>query len=532
MIKIKEQTAALKKIWYSFLNFVRSHLLLAVGIAVFIWLIYGGQAFNNYYYIDKEALVNEPGSFYNWDEIGRFGLILMKKVFGMSWYNPYLAGIMLLLTLWVAAMEAGSLFHAIEPRLTAPILFIFILLFLVYPTYVEQFLFQFQAFEVAAAMLFLLLSDHYLVQSLQEKNIIAFSMSIPLVVIAFGIYQSMIPLQLCLYLSVFLMLTYAKNGERKMIISTVRYFALHFVVTIGVYGLISSFFQKSDYLSGQVVWQKDSYDAAISRIRLYFNFVTKRLEVGYTLTYDLCCLIALAALLILLIKRRLNAVWYGLALLGVATSPFFLTIVTGEVQPYRAQLTLPLACGVLWLFGIHILSEELKHKRWRQTARTFLTIAGCVMIFLNVTPMMRLFYTRDVIGKADELTAAMIANEIGSIPSAYDGKPVIFVGTRKPATNNACYELGLTQYGCSTYTVYSVFEMEQAIMPYYFFSSRRIMGFFRTLGIQSFQAPSDASIMPSAYEDGRNMPIWPLEGSVMEFDEYIIVKLGELELLQ
>ena len=250
-------------------------------------------------------------------------------------------------------------------------------------------------------------------------------------------------------------------------------------------------------------------------------------EVCYTPTYNLCWGIGLAALFVLLIRYRWKSFWYGLGLLGVVLSPFFLTFVMGIGQPYRAQLTLPLANGVLWLFGIHVISQELKGS-WKKLTRILLTTIGGIMIFLIIAPMMRLFYTRDVIGKADEMTAGMIVKELGQIASANDGKPVIFIGHRDAMINNACYDNGLAQYGCSTYAVFSAFEMDHTFEPYYFFSSHRILGFFRTLGFQTFQGPS-SEMMPSAYKDSEDMPVWPIEGSVREFDDYIIVKLSSFE---
>lgn len=332
---MKNKIVSLKNPWVGFADFIRTHLLLAVGVAAFLGLIYGGQAFSNYFYIDKEVLVNNPGSFINWGEIGRFGLIWIKKVLGMSWYNPYLAGVLLLIALWVAAMAAGFLFYTVECRLTAPSLYIFMLLFLVYPTYVELFLFQFQAFEVVLAIVFLLVSDWYLVQALRERNWLAFLVSIPLVVISFGVYQSMVPLQLCLYLGIFLMLVYAGGGEKKIIFSVIGHTVSHFVVAFGIYEIISTlFFGGSDYLSGQVMWKTGDYKAVFLSIREYVGMVVKMKEVCYTLTYNLCWGIGLAALLVLFIRYRWKSFWYGLGLLGVVFSPFFLTFVTGIAQAY------------------------------------------------------------------------------------------------------------------------------------------------------------------------------------------------------
>ena len=36
-------------------------------------------------------------------------------------------------------------------------------------------------------------------------------------------------------------------------------------------------------------------------------------------------------------------------------------------------------------------------------------------------------------------------------------------------------------------------------------------------------------MMSSAYEDSKDMVVWPLEGSIKEFDDYVIVKLSAPE---
>ena len=139
-MSVKSRVYHLGQSWFDFAEFVKSHPILAGITAAFLALVYAGQAFSNYFYIDKEQLVNNPGSFYNWNEIGRFGLILVKKLLNLSWYNPYLGGILLLVTLWLSAMAAGYLFYSVDKWFGAVPLGIFILLFLIYPTYVDQFL--------------------------------------------------------------------------------------------------------------------------------------------------------------------------------------------------------------------------------------------------------------------------------------------------------------------------------------------------------------------------------------------------------
>ncbi len=511
--------------WAGFASFIRTHFVLAAGMAAFLALVYGEQAFSNYFYIDKEVFVNNPGTFYNWGETGRFGLVLMNRILGMNWYNPYLGGMLFLAGLWLAAMAAGYLFHFVERKLTASFLAPFMLLFAVYPTYAELFAFQFVAYEIVLAMVLLLVSDWYLVRAVRERNRVSFLMSIPFAVIAFGSYQSLVPLQLCLYLGIFLLYIYAQKGERKAVFSFICHSAVHFIAALGIYELIAKiFFSGSNYLDTQVLWRTEDWRTCLLYIvRNILHVVTAR-GAFFTIAYDLCCGIGLAALVILAIRYRRKAAWYGLGLLGVALSPFYLSFVTGAIPANRTQIVLPMANGVLWLFGSLVISEELK-SHWKKAGRGLLVTAGCCMIYFNLMPVMRIFYTRDVVGKADEAIAAMIVDELNDIPSIVsEEKGVIFIGRRPAQLNNACYTLE----ECWTYVIMSAFELDYDFEPYYYHSSRRILGFLETLGIRHLSL-LDAGLLPAAYEDSEDMPVWPLEGSVREFDDYVIVKLGENE---
>lgn len=525
---IGQQLTAIRQICLGFAQFVRSHPWIAAGLAVMMGLLYGNQAFNNYFYIDKEVMVNNAGSFQAYGEVGRFGMIFAKKLFGLSWYNPYLAGGLLLVTLWLTGMAAAYLFYSIDPRLTAVSLGVFMLLFLVYPTYVEQFLFQYQAFEVVLGMLFLIISDWHLVLAIKERNKAAFLMSLPLVVISFGVYQSMVPLQMCLYLGIFLMLLYAgeAGGETKAVLAFIGKMILHFLIAFIVYEVIAKlFFTHMDYLTNQIAWKDTEFAIVIRAILGYILNVVKAEGIFYTQTYDICAVIGLAALGLLLVRLRWKAVWYGLGLLGAALSPFYLTVILGRSQFPRVQLTLPMACAVLWLFGIHVIVTELKAS-WKRAAYVLLTFAGCVMIYVNAMPMMRLFYTRDVIGKADEMTAVMVISDLDDILAVYQGKPVIFIGHRQALVNETCYEYEEEVNG--TYVVLSAFELDYVFEPRYYYSSHRLIGFFKTLGFSQFRGPT-IDMMPSAYEDSKDMVVWPLEGSIKEFDDYVIVKLGSMD---
>lgn len=516
---VGSKALALATNFAGFVNFIKSNAIMAGCIAALLFLIYGKQAFSDYYYVDKECLVNNPGSFYNWGEIGRFGLIFIKKLLNISWYNPYFSGALLVIALWLTAMAAGYLFHKIDQRIGTIQLAVFMLLFLVYPIYAEQFLFQFQAFEVVLAIFFLMASDWYIVQAVWEKSELAFWASVPLTVISFGIYQSMVPLQMCLYIGMFLVLAYVQEGTGEHVLSSyIRYAVVHFVITFAVYEIIAKlFFSGSGYLTDQIAWKRGT----IRLIGAYYRTFLRPDGMYMTVAYDICGVILLVALAILFGKRRGKSARYVFGGIGLMISPLFLALVMGVPTAVRAQMMLPMADGLMWLFGAHVLCTEL-NRNWKRCVSVLLVVVGGIVIWNNASPLMRLFYTRDVIGRADDMAAVMIVDELGKIPSAQEGKPLIFIGHREALGNPACFHPD--QY--MTYVSMSAYELNYMAEPQYFFSTGRIVGYLRTLGFDQFGAAS-MEMMASSYADCEDMPIWPLAGSVREFDEYIIIKLGE-----
>lgn len=420
-MSVKSRVYHLGQSWFDFAEFVKSHPILAGITAAFLALVYAGQAFSNYFYIDKEQLVNNPGSFYNWNEIGRFGLILVKKLLNLLWYNPYLGGILLLVTLWLSAMAAGYLFYSVDKWFGAVPLGIFILLFLIYPTYVDQFLFQYQAFEVMLAVLFLLVSDWYLVRAVREQDNVAFAASVPLVVVAYGIYQNMASIQMCLYLGIFLLMVYEQKADKKIVRALIVRDMLHFVITLAGYAAIAVFFWKAEgnYLGEQVGWGRGIL-ATLRSIFYYFGMLVVSDGVYYTRAYVVCCLTGIAALFFLVKRLGKNAFWFALGLAGAA------------------------------------------------------------------------------------------------------GKPVIFLGHRDALTNPVCSEPDRTD-AC---VFISAYEVQYFFEPRYFFSTYRIIGYWKTLGYDWFCGPT-AEMMPLAYEHGAEMPAYPCTRYIEEFDDYIIVKLGE-----
>ena len=73
-----------------YMLFFKTHVKLIIFNCVLVAIIFGSRIFNTNITIDTDIMIVYPETTYNWLNIGRWGLILLQKVFGMRWFNPYI----------------------------------------------------------------------------------------------------------------------------------------------------------------------------------------------------------------------------------------------------------------------------------------------------------------------------------------------------------------------------------------------------------------------------------------------------------
>ncbi|MDE7274384.1 MAG: glucosyltransferase domain-containing protein [Lachnospiraceae bacterium] len=501
-----------------FVEYMREHVGLCFAVAFAVVLVYAKQAFSTDFYIDAEVILNHPHTIYNWNQIGRLGLIALKYLVGNNWYNPYFEAVLFLVSLWGLGMGISCLFYGFYDRGREYVYFIFVALFLIFPTYADQFMFRFQSFETVFAMLLVVLATRYFYLGVTEKNYWAYGLAIFLDVFSFGIYQSMVNLQICFYIAVYLFTVeqYERGERRKLICCEL----VHFLISFAVYGIIVKlFFDSGDYLSRQVGWFSGDLMSAVMNLLAYIKRILLAMDNFYPITYPACVCACMAMLLWKALCQRQKLLSYVIGFGGMLASPFFLALATGTPSPYRAQCMLPFTCAVLWLFFASWLRE-------RGGARcAACVILGCVFLLCQTSVLMRMFYTQDVIRDADQIIATQIIERIQENSTPDSNKPVVFLGHLDAKGNGSCY----TRAEAPSYLSYSVYEFAfiegvPVETPEYF-NTGRILGYFETLGFP-YAAPS-AAVVEEAKAAGAAMDCWPAATSVQETQEYIVVKLSD-----
>lgn len=234
--------------------------------------------------------------------------------------------------------------------------------------------------------------------------------------------------------------------------------------------------------------------------------------------------------------------WYLVLYVGVHFAPALLTIIEAWVTRYRSSQYLPfvnaLGCIVLYLWAV----RRKNGKFWV----TVVCFVACVLVFRQASDMNTYFY-KDYLKYQDARETIL---EIAYDVEKEYGKdtPVIFVGNHyTPHELAADYYVS---YDSWQYRVISAIAglvdehlVEKYHTPYgYHFGGEGIMSVidwgveafdgtnrelirFLEMHGHSFLFVTDRQVMSEATEMGYSMPSWPDEGSIIDWNGYILVHI-------
>lgn len=484
-------------------------------------------AFNTDYYVDSEVIINIPGTTYNWLEIGRYGLVIVKKLLNTDWYNPYYTGVLMLLFLWLTGLVLMHLFKKLFPLLPEWMCVFGSLVFLTYPTFTEQYYFHFQSAEIAFGLLLSIVGMVLLYKFLCENNRACFILSIPIYVLVFAIYQSFIPLALCGYLMIFLSAIVQKDCDNpfflRSILGSILHFAFSFLISQGINRIF--FASGNGYLSEQVIWAENSIkDSIVAIIKACFSMF-----IGYGVFYTSILCIALVfaiiTLFILLRKKGMRPfIWSILATLGITIIPFFLTMLLGTVTSVRTQFVYPLSAVAL-IFTATTIWLLYGKPASCDKAHNFANIIGivfmCIVALSQVVTVRYIWHVHTEITDFDKETSMELLDTLYDSYIMNDNGSTILWGHLQPETK---YDNMIRR--SPSYLFRSVYNLEHDTEPYCFYSTIRVLGYLESMG-HTFTLPNHSTHRISAYFMNRdNLAVFPQEGSFAQGEGTLTINLG------
>ena len=547
-----------------FTEFVKNNKIMCILFPIVASLVYAPLVFINGYFPDAEHVSVNGTPFYNWENLGRFGLIALKTITGLKNYNRIAEAIAFCVAFAALIFFFSYFVCYINKKIPAGFAFLSAYLFLIFPTYTDQYVFQFQSFEVTFALLLTVVSAFLMVLFVRKKAVWAFILSIFLSAFSFGVYQSMLSASLALIYMVSVLLydvesdtlsasgtsNENKNTQKaeyifinklfRSFISPFGYMILGSIqlcLSAGVYKIIEKLTCKTGtYITNQIAWKTSGFAYCFNNLKQYIKTVLFGLKYMYTNVFLFASALALFALVFAFIKNGKKALSIIIPLIGLYASPFFMAIVMGSEPAPRTQCALPLCTAALMLFTYSVFSSsfaksnehDIRKDKNRRMQIVLLLLIASIMIFLNLYKTERLIYSYRVIAQSDRENALRIANDLKQYncnADDEDSKPVVFIGTIRGMTNDITYEYNPDN---REYVLTSVFILDEGIDPQYYYSSKRILGYMKMLGY-NYKNPEPGD-MAEAYAKGENMVQYPgaeLKGQdyIKETDNIIIVRL-------
>ena len=230
--------------------------------------------------------------------------------------------------------------------------------------------------------------------------------------------------------------------------------------------------------------------------------------------------------------------------LAVLLTPWLLSFVQGTMVYYRSMQVLP----VFTAFALALLAHELLTAGGKWMRRAAFLLIGLVW-FCQVSELNHWFYVDHLIYEEDVRRCAALAVDLERQTSP--GKPVVFLGKRKES--GVAQEYAYVRKGSTAYRFLSSVdrffgengaeeEKRYAIVQnpvwYPMFDwavdafdepGTELIAFFHMHGYPLL-TPTQA-MKEEALVLGADLPAWPQEGSIVEREDYIIVKLGPFETL-
>lgn len=499
---------------------------LAWWLCIVILLVYGGRIIHDDFFLDSEIMILRPDFMrYVWMGSNRFGLVTTSRIFGMQRLSPWMSNMLMACMMWCSGMALAFCANSWTERNPNYRKFVYLypILFVTAPVFVEQYIFVLQSFEISFSILITILAVFCSDRCSRSDSTIWYAVpGLVVLVWALGSYQAMAPLYICFVLTAFL-LRYL-NGEAK---TALRYGIrqLVFFITGCVLYVAAVFVTRrisgtdSSYVSDMIRWKIDGLIPGLTAISVSVRNVILGTSVFYRKYYFPAMLISTVLALCYGWKKKTGIGNFLCYLLGgglLLISPFYMNILTGAVQPVRAQMVYP-ATAALFLAFLTVVPEKL-FKNVRISLASFMAV---VCIFCGVRQggdMIQLFQTTWEVYRNDVMTANRMYQDICRIT---DGKNmsnciVVFTGGRSAGVKGpALYgELaGKSMFEAEAHTAVGV--------------SARAGCLFSILGMDMQVTPDNIELYHQAIEFMKEAPDWPEEGSIRRMDDVIVVRLSE-----
>ncbi|MED7787715.1 glucosyltransferase domain-containing protein [Francisella sp. 19X1-34] len=387
---------------------------------------------------------------------------------------------------------------------------IFGLFYLVSPIYIFQLNFVNQNIGIGLGFLLTSISIYFLsLYFYKENNFFSFILSILLLFLSIGIYQSFLIYFLEGSIVVLILNCLKSNFNLKQILKYNLYLLSIVIISLFFYFLtthiIYLFISKSHYLTNFFDgWSK--HHSILKSIQLLVDYIFNIFESRFTIIYALCYIVILP--LIFKIRKLYSLIVF----IGLIT-PLLLPIIFLSPMPLRILFSIPLSISMLATVCYKVFNKK----------RLILVIAIIIALF-NFKQICLLTYSKNMAEKYNE----KILNTLYQKAYRMIGKdiyhtPIVFVSSKK-ISNSFFIEETKKQPFYSN----SDFDLFSSIFPGTSWQESNLnhRAYFFSHWLNNYYKMPSHKQVKLGEKIAKNMPIYPNEGSIIMKDDILIIKLS------
>lgn len=414
-----------------------------------------------------------------------------------------------------ALLFCGVFQYITDSRLSPGALIAFSCIYISSSILAEKFIYQLDVIVTMLSYCFAALAMLYAYQAVKEKRRGAYWKAAVLLMLAVSSYESFISLYICSVFGIFLLEGLVNQEHlsfRTLLTEGLRYAGILCAALILYYGLVYllqaatgqlAFFQRTQDAWPEELGLLGKLQLTTERIYTFFAdaFSVRYLPILVFSLFSLsgACLCFWSAL------RRKN-IWLLCCFLGLLAANFITHYAAGSFTSRAAQ-TFCFFCGFIMLLLISLFHPPICKK--------LLYAAAALLIFVQSADMNRWFYNDYVRYQKESYAVHMLANKL--LASCDTDKPVVF--TNAPYSGYLDTELYPgRQVNGNSLLYWCGYAFQDKTQPF-------IAEVFRMYGYDFIQSPTEEQF-DAASLAAEAMPPWPKDGSVQEFEDFIVVNFG------
>ena len=504
---------------------INDNLLLVICTYLFVVILYGAWAFTDIVTFDAEGFysqANGPKWYTQWLRLGRWGFVLLKKILGVTYINPFFSISVFLIFFPLSVLLWNYILVEWSGKNSKLASALFIGIYVTHPVWTLQFAYRNQIEVATITMVILPIGVLYFAKWIESKKLLYMFLAYFIITFSSGCYLPFLILYMQAALLFFFfylekairndipVLDYWKDVLKAFVFSIIVFASWLLIshIIVSANGLTFA----TEFYGEKVLWSTRPFSENVREV--FDTFVSTLIgNKIYTAIYGIVSLFFIAWNILQMVIKKSYSFTRIILIILIEICPIMMHIASAGDVVDRTAFAYSLCIAALAWFDLIIIRDEFVKKRKTNIYAVLSLILAVFLIIPQMQRSTRLLWTDVRIMERDILKMNAIyykAIDLG----AKEGDAIFFWGIKWDMNDEANLKHEVVGI--------SYFEIPQE------WYNQKTIDAFQAYGYP-LVAASQEQVEIAEEKYVKDMPCWPENGSIKVVDGLIIVKLSEIQ---